>query len=176
MTLVCLIGRHGSGKSTIGARLAVQGYRHISVGLLRRLAQSKQYPSDVPAGLISAMGRERPGTLLSQPTAQRLVAHACSVTPTILDGFPASPAQTELLPADTIFCFVWTPYALRGTRLEGRAATTKRQWTPGRASEREAALPALIAHVRKNHRCLFLKNVDGIEVVAEILLEKIRRS
>lgn len=176
MTLICLIGRHGSGKSTIGARLAAQGYRHISVGLLRRLAQSKQYPADVPAGLISAMGRERPGTLLSRLTAQRLVAHACSATPTILDGFPASPAQIDLLPADTIFCVVWTPNAMRSARLEGRAATTKRQWTPGRASEREAALPSLIAHVRKTHRCLFLKNVASVEVVGKELLEKIRRS
>jgi len=176
MTLVCLIGRHGSGKSTIGARLATLGYRHISVGLLRRLAQSKQYPSDVPAGLISAMGRERPGALLSLPTALRLVAHACAATPTVLDGFPASPAQIELLPLDTIFCVVWTPPALRGTRLESRAATTKRQWTPGRASEREAALPSLIAHVRKNHRCLFLKNVASIEATAAELLEKIKRS
>jgi hypothetical protein len=176
MTLVCLIGRHGSGKSTIGALLAVQGYRHISVGLLRRLAQSKQYPSDVPAGLISAMGRERPGALLSPLTAHRLVAHACSATPTILDGFPASRAQIELLPPDTIFCVVWTPRALRGTRLESRAATTKRQWTPGRPSEREAALPSLIAHVRKTHRCLFLKNVASIEVAAAELLEKIKRS
>jgi hypothetical protein len=176
MTLVCLIGRHGSGKSTIGARLAAEGFRHISVGLLRRLAQSKQYPSDVPAGLISAMGRERPGTLLSPLTAQRLVTHACSGSPTILDGFPASPAQIDLLPADTIFCVVWTPHVLRGTRLEGRAATTKRQWTPGRASEREASLPSLIAHVRKTHRCLFLKNVASIEVAAAELKAKIGRS
>lgn len=176
MTLVCLIGRHGSGKSTIGARLALQGYRHISVGLLRRLARSGQYPSDVPAGLISAMGRERPGTLLSRSTAQRLVAYACSALPTILDGFPASPAQVELLPPDTIFCVVWTPHALREIRLEGRAATTKRQWTPGRASERETALPQLISHLRKNHRGLFLKNVESIEVVAAGLLEKIGRS
>jgi hypothetical protein len=176
MTLVCLIGRHGSGKSTIGACLAEHGYRHISVGLLRRLAQSRQYPSDVPAGLISAMGRERPGALLSLPTSQRLVAHACAAPATVLDGFPASPAQIELLPSDTVFCVVWTPPVLRGARLEDRAATTKRQWTPGRASEREAALPSLIAQVRKTHRCLFLKNTAGIEVVAAELLEKIGRS
>lgn len=174
MTLVCLIGRHGSGKSTIGAFLAARGYRHISVGLLRRLAQAKQYPSDVPAGLISAMGRERPGALLSHLTAQRLVAHACSATPTILDGFPASPEQIALLPADTIFCVVWAPHALRNIRLENRAATTKRQWIPGRASEREAALPALIASVRKTHRCLFIKNVASIEVVAAELATKVR--
>lgn len=176
MTLVCLIGRHGSGKSTIGSRLAAHGYRHISVGLLRRLAQSRQYPSDVPAGLIAAMGRERPGTLLSLPTAKRLVVHACSTALAVLDGFPASPAQIELLPPDTIFCVVWTPHAMRTERLESRAATTKRQWTPGRASERESALPHLIARVRSTHRCVFVRNVGDVKHVVAELQRKIARS
>lgn len=176
MPLLCLIGRHGSGKSTIGARLAAQGYRHISVGLLRRLAQSKQYPSDVPVVLISAMRRERPGALLSLPTAQRLVEYACLTSLTVLDGFPAGPEQVELLPADTIFCVVWAPHLLRAERLEERAATTKRQWIPGRPSEREATLPSLISYVRGTHRCLFLRNVGGIEAVVAKLQKKILRS
>jgi hypothetical protein len=176
MPLLCLIGRHGSGKSTIGARLASVGYRHISVGLLRRLAQSKQYPSDVPVVLISAMRRERPGALLSLPTAQRLVEYACSSALTVLDGFPAAPEQIELLPPDTIFCVVWTPRSLRGERLEGRAATTKRQWTPGRPSEREASLPRLIRHVRRMRRCLFLRNADELASVVPDLQRKIARS
>jgi hypothetical protein len=175
MTRLCLIGRHGSGKSTIGSGLACHGYRHTSVGLLRRLAQSRQYPSDVPAGLISAMGRERAGALLTLPTAQRLVAHAFSRPLAVLDGFPASPSQIELLPPETIFCVVWTPPGLRGSRLESRAATTKRQWTPGRASEREASLPQLIRHVRRTHRCLFLMNTGPVDVVTKELLAKIER-
>lgn len=176
MPLLCLIGRHGSGKSTIGARLAEQGYRHISVGLLRRLAQSKQYPSDVPILLMSAMRRERPGALLSLQTALRLVEYACSSSLTVLDGFPADPEQVKLLPADTIFCVAWTPPALRGERLEGRAATSKRQWTPGRHSEREANLPRLVSHVRGSHRCLFVKNVGDIDFVVAELQRKIARS
>lgn len=175
MPLLCLIGRHGSGKSTIGASLASSGYRHISVGLLRRLAQSKQYPSDVPAVLISSMRRERPGALLSLPTARRLVEYACASSLTVLDGFPAAPEQIALLPADTIFCVVWTPHSLRGERLEGRAATTRRQWVPGRASEREATLPRVISHVRHSRRCLFLRNVGSVEAVVAELQRKIAR-
>ena len=176
MPLLCFIGRHGSGKSTIGAKLAEQGYRHISVGLLRRLAQSKQYPSDVPVLLISAMRRARAGALLSPQTAQRLVEYACSSSLTVLDGFPADPEQVKMLPTDTIFCVVWTPPALRSERLEGRAATTKRQWTPGRHSEREANLPRLISHVRSSHRCLFMRNVGHIDFVVADLQRKIARS
>lgn len=177
MPLLCLIGRHGSGKSTIGARLAsLCGYRHISVGLLRRLAQSRQYPVDVPAILISSMRRERPGALLTIPTAKRLVDHAVGSALSVLDGFPAAAEQLSLLPVDTIFCVVWTPSALRTERLEGRAASTKRQWTPGRASEREAALPELIAHVRRSHRCLFLRNDADVESAVGELQRKIARS
>ncbi|UTY55879.1 ATP-binding protein [Massilia sp. erpn] len=176
MTLVCLIGRHGSGKSTIGTQLAAQGYRHISAGLLRRLAQSRQYPSDVPAGLISAMGRERPGALLSLATARRLVAHACTSPLTVLDGFPAAPEQIALLPPDTLFCLVWAPAALRGHRLASRAATTQRQWQPGRASGREAALAHLIAHLRCMRRCLFVRNAGAAGMTAADLLAKIART
>jgi hypothetical protein len=71
---------------------------------------------------------------------------------------------------------VWTPHALRGNRLERRAATTKRQWTPGRASEREAALPRLISHVRASRRCLFVRNVDEIGTVVAELQRKIAGS
>jgi adenylate kinase family enzyme len=176
MPLLCLIGRHGSGKSTIGTKLAEEGYRHISVGLLRRLAQSKQYPSDVPVLLISAMRRERAGALLSPQTAQRLVEYACSNSLTVLDGFPADPEQVKLLPADTIFCVAWTPLTLRSARLEARAATTKRQWVPGRHSEREANLPRLISHVRLSHRCLFVRNAGDLESVVAELTRKIARS
>lgn len=126
--------------------------------------------------LISAMRREKPGALLSLPTAQRLVEYARSSALTVLDGFPAAPEQIALLPPDTIFCVVWTPRALRGERLEDRAATTKRQWTPGRPSEREAALPSLIHHVRKANRCLFVRNVDEVAHVVSDLRRKIARS
>lgn len=122
------------------------------------------------------MRRERPGALLSIPTAKRLIEHAGSSALTVLDGFPAAPEQLVLLPADTIFCVVWTPGDLRNERLESRAASTKRQWTPGRASEREAALPELILHMRRSHRCLFLRNTTDIESAVGELQRKIARS
>ncbi len=36
---VFLLGPHGCGKSTIGRHLAAQGYAHISIGLIGRLAR-----------------------------------------------------------------------------------------------------------------------------------------
>lgn len=73
MARICLLGRHGSGKTTIGGALVQMGFTHTSVGLLRRLAQHGHFPSDVPASLMLAMRRERAGALLSPRTASLIV-------------------------------------------------------------------------------------------------------
>ena len=158
MSLICLLGRHGSGKSTIGAELASRGFRHTSVGMLRRLAQAAQFPSDVPAALMMAMRRERAGTALSTATAKKLVDHAQRVPDAILDGFPSCEAHLDLLPPDAVFCLVWTPARIRLQRLERRSEVTKRVWTPGLHSEREATLPGLILAIRRTRRCTFIPN------------------
>lgn len=173
MPLVCLLGRHGSGKSTIGAGLTEYGWTHLSVGLLRRLAQSGQFPSDVPPALIVAMRRERAGTPLSPLTAKRLVEHACAVPNMVLDGFPSSLEHLALLPPDTLFCIVWTPRLQRDARLQDRAATTKRQWTPGLPSVREAALSTVIRAARKTGRCLFLRNAGDIDAATSSALRRL---
>jgi hypothetical protein len=171
---LCLLGRHGCGKSTLGAALVGHGYRHVSVGLLRRLALYNHYPLDVPVTLISAMRREKAGALLSPLTAERLMAHISAGPLTVVDGFPADAAQLSLLPRDTVFCVVWTPATLRAERLENRAATSKRQWTPGRPSARELALPALITEVRRSHRWLFIRNSGSIEATVAKLLRQLQ--
>lgn len=174
MPLICLIGRHGSGKSTIGAELSGQGYRHLSVGLLRRLAKSNQYPADIPAVLMAAMRRERPGASLATATAMKLVALARSSENTVLDGFPASIEHAGLLPPETVFCVLWTPSTERIHRLNDRASTTQRLWQPGRQSERESALPDLLRHVRRHYRCVFVANRSEAAAVASNLLKKLR--
>jgi dephospho-CoA kinase len=173
MALVCLLGRHGSGKSTVGADLTAYGYRHTSVGMLRRLAQAMQFPSDVPASLMMAMRRERAGAALSPSTAMKLVEYAAGSTKAVLDGFPSSVEHIPLLPADTVFCVIWTPSCLRLERLEHRASTSKRIWTPGLHSARESALPLLILSLRHSRRCIFVANDTTREAAVERLLGKL---
>lgn len=173
MGIVCLLGRHGCGKSTIGADLSAHGYQHTSVGTLRRLARAAQFPSDVPAALMMAMRRERPGSAMSASTARKLVEYASRSTHAVLDGFPSSVDHLELLPADTVFCVVWTPASLRLTRLEHRAAVTKRAWTPGLHSEREASLPLLLSTLRQSRRIFFVANDSTREVAVARMLEKL---
>lgn len=176
MTLVCLLGRHGSGKSTLGADLIQHGFRHTSVGILRRLAQSSQFPGDVPAALMMAMRRERAGSAMSTPTARKLVDYATNVSKAVLDGFPSCVEHLALLPADTVFCVVWTPAQLRLQRLEHRSDTTKRVWTPGLHSEREATLPVLLSTLRRSRRCIFVSNASTREAAVAEMLEKLARS
>lgn len=174
MALVCLLGRHGSGKSTIGADLVAHGFQHTSVGTLRRLAQAAQFPIDVPAALMMAMRRERAGSAMSASTARKLIEHVTKAPRPILDGFPSTTEQVALLPADTVFCVIWTPSDLRQERLEQRSATTKRLWTPGVHSEREAALPALIRALRQSRPCIFVTNEGTREAARSQIMEKLK--
>jgi dephospho-CoA kinase len=173
MTLVCLLGRHGSGKSTIGADLIAHGFQHTSVGMLRRLAQASQFPSDVPAALMMAMRRERAGTAMSTPAAKKLIDYATKAPKGVLDGFPACVEHIALLPADTVFCVIWTPAQLRLQRLEHRSDTTKRLWTPGLHSEREVALPLLLSTLRRTRRCIFVSNASTRDAAVVEMLGKL---
>lgn len=173
MTLLCMLGRHGSGKSTIGSNLVAHGFQHTSVGMLRRLAQASQFPTDVPATLMMAMRRERAGNAMSVPTARKLIDYAEKPLKAVLDGFPSSVEHIDLLPVDTVFCIVWTPSQLRLQRLEHRSDTTKRLWIPGLHSEREAVLPALIYALRQRRHCYFIKNESTRELAVSRLLGKL---
>lgn len=173
MAMICLLGRHGSGKSTIGADLVAHGFQHTSVGMLRRLAQASQFPSDVPAALMMAMRRERAGSAMSAPTARKLVDYVTKSPNGVLDGFPSRVEHIALLPADTVFCVVWTPAHLRLERLAHRSDTTKRLWTPGLHSEREATLPVLLLTLRRSRRCIFVSNASTPDAAVDRMLAKV---
>lgn len=167
MSLICLVGRHGSGKSTIGAALASQGAKHISVGLMRRLAAAGQMPADIPASLMAAIRRAKPGAVLSCDVATKLLRFAASFEHCVLDGFPSTYAHIDMLPPAAIVGVVWTPYELRLARLNKRSDTSKRIWTPGRPSEREQSLAGVIKHARAIRRVVFIPNRRDGEIVLD---------
>lgn len=173
MAFICLLGRHGSGKSTIGSVMSEYGYQHTSVGMLRRLARSAQFPSDVPASLMMAIRREKAGAALSLPSARKLIHYACAVPNVVLDGFPSCLEHIPLLPPESVFCLVWTPAPLRLQRLEHRSDTTRRIWTPGQHSERETSLPGLLRELRQSRRCIFVANDATPEAAARLILGKL---
>lgn len=167
MALVFLVGRHGSGKSTIGQALAkVEGYGHISVGLLRRLAAANEFPADIPVSLMFAMKKVRSGEPLTEVTAQRLIKYAESFEHCVIDGFPVTPDQLALVPKNSHICVVTASKDIRLSRLQLRAAKSLRQWTPGIHSEREKQLAALIWTARKSKPTIFIpNNHDGAESI-----------
>ena len=173
MALLCFVGRHGCGKSTIGQALAKEeGYGHVSVGLLRRLAAANQFPSDVPIALMFAMRKMRSGEPLPEATAKLLIKYAEGFKHCVIDGFPVTPEQLSLLPDNFHICVISAPKDIRLSRLQGRAAKSLRQWTPGLISEREKQLAALIWTARRSKSTTFIpNNQDG----ADSIVEAIRR-
>lgn len=106
-------------------------------------------------------------------TAVKLIDYAVKTPRAILDGFPSYVAHIDLLPPDTVFCIVWTPAQLRRQRLAHRSETTKRIWTDGLHSEREAALPRLLWTLRNTRRCIFIANNSTRAVAVDQLLRKL---
>ncbi|MGX9712644.1 AAA family ATPase [Janthinobacterium lividum] len=156
--LICLIGRHGVGKSTLGQALARIGYAHLNLGLLRRLAISGTYPGDIPITLMLSIRTMRPSKPLSDDVVRKLLAHALSYDRCVIDGFPVLAAHLPLLPATAKIAYVWAPAQSRNERLRSRAATTKRHWTPGLNSHRDASLCEVLKQVRSNSNFYFVRN------------------
>lgn len=166
MALICLIGRHGAGKSTIGTAMRAHGFRHLSVGTLRRLARHNQFPADVPYSFMAALKRLPAGQPLPERLAVDLIGHATSLGPCILDGFPASVDHLALLPPNTVVGFVWAPKGQCEERLTKRAEATLRQWTAGRESAREAALASVVRAARLRFPLVFIRNAgNGLDPV-----------
>lgn len=175
MELVCLVGRHGSGKSTIGAMLERYDYKHLSVGMLRRLARQGKYPADVPISLMLALRRMPAGGPMPTEVSAKLLEFAKKFDRCVIDGFPANVEHVEMLPADTQVALVWCPEALRIERLNDRAAVTVRQWTAGRMSDRENSLAAVIAHCRRRFATIFIANRhNGAQMAAQRLVSQLR--
>lgn len=169
LTIICLIGRHGSGKSTVGAFCAREGAKHISVGQLRRLANGRVFPSDIPVSLLLQFRNLKAGEPLSKEVSLRLLDYAGKFDHVVLDGFPAATEHLELLPASTIFCYLWVPAKLREVRLGIRSANTSRTWTSGGISVREQVLSNLINDIRKRTTLNFIRNTeDGNEAISSV--------
>lgn len=178
MPIVCLIGRHGSGKSTLGKAMQAYGYHHISVGTLRRLAANNQFPCDVPYALMVMMRRSAAGRPLSDEAVAKLLAHAYEFRNCVIDGFPASTEHVDMLPADCVLGYVWAPKSSLGDRLTLRAEQTVRQWTPGRASTREEQLAEVASHARSRRRVIFVPNRGdrgAVEQLAGVFVKQIAR-
>ena len=169
MTLLCLVGRHGCGKSTIGRALASHGYQHISVGALRRLAKHNEYPSDVPVQLIAALRRAPRDAAMPMDVVRKLLAFAAQFPQTVIDGFPVESSHLELLPHEAVVGLVWTPARSRESRLLERNESSSRIWTPGGHSLRDQKLPALIRAARARGQAKFIANrVAGPESIEAI--------
>jgi cytidylate kinase len=165
MPLLFLIGRHGAGKSAIGRELANLGFQHWSIGLLRRLAATKSFPSDVPAKLIVALGRERPGRPVSSETATLLIQLASVRDNVVIDGFPSAPDHLDLLPPGSIVVYVSAPAAMRRARLKTRAAETLRQWeNRTELSGRDASLSQVVCRLRKAGKIRFVSNIGALAI------------
>lgn len=158
---VFLLGPHGCGKSTIGRHLAAQGYAHISIGLIGRLARRGARPADIPLRLLQVMSRHVPGDPLDPRAAIELLDHARSLEKVVIDGFPAHIEHLALLHDIDRWQFVYvlTPRQIREQRLMARAETTNRGWTPGLKSARDGLLPALCWHLRSKGKLLRHSNV-----------------
>lgn len=175
MPIVCLIGRHGSGKSTVGKAMKAHGYHHISVGTLRRLAANNQYPSDVPYPLMAMLRRSPAGRPLLDETVAKLLAHAHEFRNCVIDGFPASCSHVDMLPKDSVLGYVWAPKLSLGDRLTLRATQTVRQWTPGRASAREEQLAGVASYARQSRRLILLANRGDLGAVGELAADFVKK-
>ncbi|WP_150609294.1 MULTISPECIES: AAA family ATPase [Pandoraea] len=158
---VFLLGPHGCGKSTIGRHLAAQGYVHLSIGLIGRLARRGARPADLPVRVLQVMARHVPGEALDPRAATEILDYARSLDRVVIDGFPAHVEHLALL--NDIerwkFVYVLTPRQIREQRLRARAETTKRGWSPGLKSVRDSLLPSLCWHLRSNGQ--LLRHLNG---------------
>lgn len=165
--LICLLGLHGSGKTSAGRYIKAQGFvnQHISIGDLARLARSGMTPSDVSTRLMLALSKHKAGTVFGSDTAQLL---ATFLTGTVkqqscisVDGFPSSPGHLHMLPNHSEIWLFEMDEAIRFARLTARSETTKRKWTHGAPSERDAQLATTLQQAKDNGMLVKTINNDG---------------
>jgi adenylate kinase family enzyme len=165
MQLIVILGRHGTGKSTLGQKLTEMGYRHFSVGSLRRVAQRKSVPADIPFKLINLL-RKDTGNHLSDRTCFEIIEFCKQFDRVVIDGLPETPTQVSLLPSTTRVIWMISPKSKRIERLQQRSLESARIWTPDRVSRREAILP-LMPHALSDFPFLVINNrIDGKDLVS----------
>jgi len=100
MKIVILLGAPGSGKGTIAGRLSAGdgAFRHVSSGDLLRDAVKRQTAAGVEADGYMKRGELVPDALVARMISDLLarVAGDCTL---LLDGFPRTVAQAEMLDA-----------------------------------------------------------------------------
>lgn len=160
MSLLCLIGRHGSGKSTLGKLLQATGACHYSLGTLFRIAKQNPLvlPRDIPPGVMFALRQHARQTPLAESILRQVIDLAMASGYGVLDGLPAHPDHLRLLPGDTHFAYLYVPEPLRLHRLAERQNRSMRSWSPDRASARDLALPATVLACRATRKLLYFPN------------------
>jgi len=100
MKIVILLGAPGSGKGTIAGRLAAGDgvFRHVSSGDLLRDAVKRQTAAGVEADGYMKRGELVPDMLVARMVSD-LLAQAGGDCTLLLDGFPRTVAQAEMLDA-----------------------------------------------------------------------------
>ncbi|MFJ1256078.1 AAA family ATPase [Cupriavidus sp. CuC1] len=144
MSRLCLIGLHGAGKSTVGQLLAEQGYWHISIGALRRLARMGMQPSDISVRLMARLREADPGRPLPDDVAAAVVELAMARPRVVLDGLPSSPSHLVLLDSSWRIVLVQASDKQRRDRLRQRAVVSRRAWTAGGMSARDLQLESVL--------------------------------
>lgn len=184
--IVFLLGLHGSGKSTLGRHMVrANGWAHISMGDLGRLARSGKRPSDISLPLIAELAAHYPGQRLSNRLVETLmleVSKQAMQKPVICDGFPAHKDHLSVIPKSAQIIYVRCAQHVREARLDHRANQTQRKWTPGLSSERDRDLPALLKLVTDSfstqgspERFLEIANdgngLDSLKATAQLVIE-----
>lgn len=170
--VVFLIGPHGCGKTTIGRMLgAHDGWYHLSLGDMGRLARSMKRPAELSTRFMAAMAKQEPGQPLRDEVVQRLLDEIERLRTRwclSVDGFPSEAAHVPLLPADSQLVLVEVDPRERERRLNHRTQTTARKWTPGMRSLRDEAIPHVLSAA--GDRARHVKNEQDPEVAAQRIL------
>lgn len=173
---IFLIGKHGTGKTTIGQTLATRhGWTHISVGDLCRQARRNRGPSTMPLRLMAELAKTAPGEPLSPEVARQLCQAIGKINQTglvVCDGFPSSPEHIDLLPPNSDVVWIQCQEDERERRLEMRAAETVRRWTPGRQTLRDDLVEAVYQcasqdRLRADIKARIVVNDGSIELALE---------
>ncbi len=139
--LVFLIGLHGTGKSTVGRRLATEyGFHHLSLGDLGRLLRRRKIPSGYSLRFLRKLAAHEPGQRMARDFVESLHAEITVLAqhrPIVVDGFPAEPYHVAELPCSCTVVYLSCPEDIRLQRLAERGESTPRRWTPGGVSSRD---------------------------------------
>ncbi len=176
-----LLGPPGAGKGTQAARLVERhGIVQLSTGDMLRAAVRDKTPVGLKAQDIMARGELVPDLVVGEIVADRIEAADCA-RGFILDGFPRTVAQAEILKdlmarkgltLDVVIELVVDESALLG-RIEKRAresgAAVRADDTPEALKKRLEVYRAQTAPVSEYYRAAgLLQTVDGMLNVDEV--------